>query len=428
MKHLITKDEYGGSKNRLYVDNSDPHNPKLEAYSYSWWKYLSTDSVGNIIFNNYQYSRTTSTHQSETESKIYQLGYRPQVTLFNTTREVGSPFTAISEEVNALQGQIEDLNKKINTPRTRKAKNIERKETIQKLNYLIKDLIDFRDNYLDKKKYPNNISHYRWDEFKKDRPFWYGTEWTYGLKNQFEVCDLGKRAQYIDLKSLFKKQNGVLDVNTFKSLNTSTVSEDLTSEHILKLKQYLNLPLFDHKITKTLIEYRYTIDISRQLPDPQSEKCIYLQKQLNKFNINKNTITLYNLDKLHTILINYENNQFKKDSPSTPYKFDLPDEILSLTGDPKIAKHLTLIESPQALRIEGKRQGHCIGGKHYVDSLKQGFVAFNYKGYTFYLDPSLTLRETKGKHNSWTPEDITSELFKRVKEKYILKTFNQKVV
>jgi hypothetical protein len=84
----------------------------------------------------------------------------------------------------------------------------------------------------------------------------------------------------------------------------------------------------------------------------------------------------------------------------------MSERIAALNG----TEHLELIKTDKELRAEGRRQGHCIGSKMYMDKMHRGYHALNYKGYTFFLTPDAQLIETHGKHNSRTPLQIENEL------------------
>jgi hypothetical protein len=47
----------------------------LEAYSYAWWKFVGVVE-GQLIFNNYRYSNTTSGHQAKVRHLLNELGVK----------------------------------------------------------------------------------------------------------------------------------------------------------------------------------------------------------------------------------------------------------------------------------------------------------------------------------------------------------------
>ena len=51
-----------------------------------------------------------------------------------------------------------------------------------------------------------------------------------------------------------------------------------------------------------------------------------------------------------------------------------------------------------------------IGHQEYIEDCRRGYQALNYKDYTFFLDPSLNVNQTHGRHNSHTPSSIIEEL------------------
>ena len=97
-----------------------------------------------------------------------------------------------------------------------------------------------------------------------------------------------------------------------------------------------------------------------------------------------------------------------------------PKEPQALMVNPKLqeiegTEHLQVIKTDRELRLEGRKQHHCIGSRHYIEKALRGYNAVNYKGYTFFFSPTLTLLETSGKYNSRTPEVIKNELLTLIK-------------
>ena len=97
----------------------------MEAHSYQWWKYLmKVDDL--LIFNSYTYSNSTSKHQVHTLNLLRSMGKKPDVYI-ECHQGLGSWETAIAD----YEVRIAGLEKLIATPKTRKAKNEERKATIE---------------------------------------------------------------------------------------------------------------------------------------------------------------------------------------------------------------------------------------------------------------------------------------------------------
>lgn len=48
---------------------------KIEAFSYSWWKFVGVVE-GKVVFNNYRYSNSTSKHQSKVRKVMNELGIK----------------------------------------------------------------------------------------------------------------------------------------------------------------------------------------------------------------------------------------------------------------------------------------------------------------------------------------------------------------
>ena len=67
----ITKNRY--KWNSMLIELSEDLT-KINAWSYKWFRYLKTDSVGNVYFLDTKYSRTTSTHYNCTKDILSDLG------------------------------------------------------------------------------------------------------------------------------------------------------------------------------------------------------------------------------------------------------------------------------------------------------------------------------------------------------------------
>lgn len=65
----------------LYKASNVTLNPKtLEAFSYSWWKFLGVVE-GKLVFNNYRYSNSTSKHQSKVRAQLQELGIKIDISM-----------------------------------------------------------------------------------------------------------------------------------------------------------------------------------------------------------------------------------------------------------------------------------------------------------------------------------------------------------
>lgn len=60
----------------IYKASNATFDPKkLEAFSYSWWKFVGVVE-GKVVFNNFRYSPTTATHQYRVRQLMAELGIR----------------------------------------------------------------------------------------------------------------------------------------------------------------------------------------------------------------------------------------------------------------------------------------------------------------------------------------------------------------
>lgn len=151
MKYYKRLKEYKESNVSLTVE------PKLEAYSYNWWLFV-TRYKGLVIFNDTNYSNPTCKHQSKVRSVLDDLNIKIDIELNHTVKTLGQygPPTMYKGENSPLDGdyvkaaiedEIENINlenKKITDlikkPRTHKAKNQERKQQILQNKKQIKKL------------------------------------------------------------------------------------------------------------------------------------------------------------------------------------------------------------------------------------------------------------------------------------------------
>jgi hypothetical protein len=104
----------------------------LTAYSYNWWLFLKKIN-GYVVFNDYQYSTTTARHQFKIRRKLSEIGIAIDYT-------IKSPMglNNLSSAVNYYEIEKELLLEKINSSRTRKAKNQERRQQISSINEKLK--------------------------------------------------------------------------------------------------------------------------------------------------------------------------------------------------------------------------------------------------------------------------------------------------
>lgn len=116
------------SKLKLYKAANVTFNPETcEAYSYGWWRFVAVIG-GKLVFNNYNYSTTTSGHQRKVRALLCDLGHEIAVAVHapRGLQDVASAIGYYEREIIALQAAIDK-------PGTRKAKNAERAAEIERL-------------------------------------------------------------------------------------------------------------------------------------------------------------------------------------------------------------------------------------------------------------------------------------------------------
>lgn len=391
MKLLVTKNQYKSSNCEL---NISENMQEISAYSYDWWKFVATDKVGNIIFNDSTYSVSTSGHQGDVNNKLRELGLKPHLRLHRVIDNLGNLKIAINTEIKEIKKEITELNRLINKKGTHRVKNSERKQTIAELEFQIKDLINFRDNYLDKKIYPIKKSK---NDYSRSEDYWDDDDKKEIIK------------QLDSYKKYFLKPNGKLQANEYNDfINYKKDVSDYAPNSLEKLKLLLNL---DQKSIQIALAYRHIADVENMIPDQDTIEFQKLQKFAIKHEINRDSLNLFKLDKLHTKQINDLNRKVYVKKEEVPF----PVNEKLIQAESKCEKgELSVIKLPSQLRGEGRKQGHCIGSKHYIDQCHQGKQALNFKGYTYLLNNDLSVYETHGKYNCNTPDSVTEELYKLI--------------
>ena len=135
MKYYKKLKEYKASNVSLTVE------PKLEAYSYSWWLFLPKYK-GLVIFNNTNYSSSTCKHQSKVRDVLNELGIKIDIELNNTLNSFGEfrehrtfdgdyVKAAIENEIENIELINKNLADLIKKPRTRKTTNEKRAQQIK---------------------------------------------------------------------------------------------------------------------------------------------------------------------------------------------------------------------------------------------------------------------------------------------------------
>jgi len=297
---------------------------------------------------------------------LRRLGLRIAVRLDHTREQVTDIRHALTAEVTGCREEIDEHTQAIAKKGSWKAKNAQRRKWIENLEYRIKDLERYRDEYIDKKHIPI-----------EGRELW-----------------LGSYERY------FLKPNGKLKRNEFAEFTKQFASWPSAPVSIDNLKALFGLKHLAEILP--LLHYQFTSDLEGMLPGVDTPEFVQLRKWIAKQGIEKpNTLQL---DKLHTYLVNKMNR--KTYEPSEPEVFPTHPAIEALRG----TEGLRIIDTDRKLRAEGRSQHHCIGSSGYINMCRNGYQALHYKGYTFLLHPDCGLYETYGSCNASTPYQLIGEL------------------
>lgn len=400
MKLLTTKNEYVASNCSLEVDETCS---KVWAWSYGWWNFVATDSVGNIFLNASHYSISTSGHQRKVRSILRRLGIRVDFTIDNTTSAFSSHGYGDDDSIKAVlnasiksyRRSIRELIKEIRRKGSKRKKNAKRREAIRSIWYEVKDTRRIRDEYVGKKRIPHKRKSIK--------------DWL--VSDLYKRTKLGLSVYMVRIingyKRYFKKQNGKVQVNELTSFLNKLGHWYAAPKSIDRIRVLFELKSADS--IEPILLYSFADDLERMLPSVDSKAYLELKAYMKRMRITRETLTTLALDKIHTYLINKQNRRTY--SPKEAEVLPASPEILRLEGTP----HLKLIKTDQDLRREGREQSHCIGSKHYLELARRGYQALRYKGYTFFLSPSLDIVQTNGRHNSCTPLSIQHELLTLIK-------------
>ena len=370
MKLLINSNQYKASNNELNISDDLK---EVSAYSYDWWEYVSTDTVGNIVFNNTSYSHSTSRHQDTAHSLLIRLGIKPDLILNNTRLSLSDIKEAVESEIENIRYDIDLLFYFATKKGSHKRKNKERLESIKKYTYRIKDLERYLTEYYNKKPLPKN---------------------------------LGEITSFFNIALLYNhndKLNKELKKSVLERMPYLFRRSGLTRPSINRIKDLLGQKR--SSCNADYIIYPYTNDLFNMLKEHMSEPLVERRvKQLTKNGVN----TLV-LDKLHTYLINKMNRK-------TYTPIDKNEKQYRINPKLERIEELKPIINRYQLRQESKTQNHCIGTvpDYHKRLLTNGNQAFNFKGYTFYTDYNLNIIQCKGKYNKEVPNKIINELKQKI--------------
>ena len=144
MKYFKTLNTYKGS-------NVTFNEQTLEAYSYGWWRFYDKG-----LFNNCNFSPTTTKHQYKVKSLLEKLGLNITLELKFTTKGFQSGYgygqdhgieLALNDEIHLTNEKIKELEALIKKPRTTAKKNQERKEHIKELLTHLENVTNYLTDY-----------------------------------------------------------------------------------------------------------------------------------------------------------------------------------------------------------------------------------------------------------------------------------------
>jgi len=113
----------------VYKASNVSFNPEeIAAYSYDWWQFVKVVD-GKVFFNNYSYSQSTNGHQSKVRHLLGELNIEIDCVIDCPSGFQDGGWQRSS--INLYKQRIEELERLIKKPKTRKAKNEERKQEIK---------------------------------------------------------------------------------------------------------------------------------------------------------------------------------------------------------------------------------------------------------------------------------------------------------
>ena len=382
---------------------------KIEAWSYRWWRFIATDTVGNIIFNATAYSPSTGQHQSAARGILNKLGIKVDLTLYSTKSPLRSLKDALKEEIDEKQAERKSLIEATKKRGTHKAKNESRLYKAQEIAYEVKDLERFLKENLNKKKLTHQDALPKISDYINEKNW--GCKACHKMPRWTDRCgavhpiDVREARRLIAIKRYYKKPNGKIDVNGFRAC-LGKIGRRLheAPRSIEKLKGLLGLK--GNASLEFALVYPHTKDVETMIPGIESPEYSQLERWLKTY-CKSHPINTFLLEKIHCYLTNKINR--KNYTPKEPLQLPVAPKLLTLE---RTVDNLKVIKTDRELKAEGRSQSHCIGSSSYIKQCIRGYQALNYKGYTFFLTPQLDIDQTYGKFNRETPMDVQYELKK----------------
>lgn len=115
-------------------------NNNTKAWSYTHWQYITTLDNGAVIFNNWNYSVTTRKHQAQARQLLKDHGINIAYDLQYTDCSLDNLEQALTEEIEGIKTEINELRYLMNKKGTRKAKNLERQQQVKGLLFIVQSI------------------------------------------------------------------------------------------------------------------------------------------------------------------------------------------------------------------------------------------------------------------------------------------------
>jgi len=128
--------KFSKKRNQYEASNVTFDAEKLEAFSYGWWKFVTIDN-GLIVFNNYNYSPSTSKHQSKVRKLMNDLGIKIDMVVY-TRLSLDQDGWKGDAAKNLLEKKGEII-KQLSNSRRKKSLDEQRKNEIENIQNNLKE-------------------------------------------------------------------------------------------------------------------------------------------------------------------------------------------------------------------------------------------------------------------------------------------------